>query len=188
MNDSDILELYQSRSEQAIEKTREKYGKLCASVIRGILPNKEDVEEVLSDCLMRAWNAIPPEQPDSLSAYLCRIARNEAINRYKFNAAKKRDATLKTPLNELIDCLPATTPLPDEEAMAQELGRSLNSFLSSLDSLPRNIFMRRYYFSDSIADIALLFSKTQSQVKSSLFRTRRALKLHLIKGGFLNEE
>lgn len=129
MGDDEILQLFFHRVEYAISAVEEKYGRLCRSVARGILKDERDVEECVNDTCMRAWNAIPPEKPRSLEAYLVRITRNLALDRYAYHHSQKRETALTEAYEELEACLPLAKDGPEEAAMVQELQRTLNDFL-----------------------------------------------------------
>lgn len=129
MGDDEILQLFYHRVEYAISAVEEKYGRLCRSVARGILKDERDVEECVNDTCMRAWNAIPPEKPRSLEAYLVRITRNLALDRYAYHHSQKRETALTEAYEELEACLPLAKDGPEEAAMVQELQRTLNDFL-----------------------------------------------------------
>lgn len=182
MNDSEIIALYWERSEAALEATEKKYGKLCRHIAMNILQNSEDAEECVNDTYLGAWNAIPPQKPAVLSAYLCRIARNCALKKYYYNNSKKRNAQVEISLTELENCLVQTTEgaYPFETEIA---AKAISKFLRTLNCESRNVFMRRYWFFDSVSDIADRFSISESKVKSILFRTRGKLKKFLMKEG-----
>lgn len=186
MEDMQILDLFFQRSEQAITTIKEKYGALCLSVARRILLDERDAEECLGDILLKVWNAIPPERPASLPAYLSRIARNAALDRYAYNHAEKRSTSLTGAFEELEGCLASSF---DMEFLAQtrEFRRFLNNFLGTLKKENRIYFVRRYWYGDSIADIARVFQVSEEKVKSSLFRTRNRLKSALEKEGITYE-
>ena len=124
MGDDEILQLFYHRVEYAISAVEEKYGRLCRSVARGILKDERDVEECVNDTCMRAWNAIPPEKPRSLEAYLVRITRNLALDRYAYHHSQKRETALTEAYEELEACLPLAKDGPEEAAMVQELQRT----------------------------------------------------------------
>lgn len=154
MGDDEILQLFYHRVEYAISAVEEKYGRLCRSVARGILKDERDVEECVNDTCMRAWNAIPPEKPRSLEAYLVRITRNLALDRYAYHHSQKRETALTEAYEELEACLPLAKDGPEEAAMVQELQRTLNDFLRAQPEDARRFFLRRYWYGESIAEIA----------------------------------
>ena len=181
MEDRHIIELFFDRNEQALALTQQKYGKLCHSVAWNILGNREDTEECLNDTYLQAWNAIPPERPARLGAYLCRIARNLAINRYRADRRDKRGAgETAMALDELSECIAdENTPPADEIALRD----AINTFLRALPDTVCHIFVQRYWYVRPIADIAKEFGMTESRVKMILHRTRNRLREHLTKEG-----
>ena len=184
MNDEEIVRLYYERSEDGIAQSEQKYGRLCRRVIRRILPDERDAEECLSDVWIRTWNSIPPEKPRVLGAFLARIARNLALNRYKAKSAQKRQGdALALSLDELDDCAPALSS-PDDEAMAAELGRSISAFLRTQSEEVRSMFILRYFYCEPVEALAARFHCGESRIKTTLLRTRRKLKEHLIKEGY----
>ncbi len=177
--DEQIVALFWARDEVAIAKTSEKYGHLCMSVALNILHNEQDAEECVSDTYLNLWNTIPPERPRNLTAFVCRITRNIALNRFDYNCAQKRSGRVVS-LTDLADTLPDTALLPMED---EELGKHLAAFLATEKALARKVFIRHYWFSDGIADIAARYSLTESKVKSMLFRTRNRLRRYLTEKG-----
>ncbi len=182
MEDSQIIDLLFERSEQAIAVLSEKYEKLCRKTAVNILRNEEDVRECLNDVWFAVWNAIPPHSPDNLKAFLLRIVRNTAVKRYHANTAVKRNSFYDVALQELADCLPDTNDV--EQVLAgTELENLINSFLATQKSENRIIFVRRYYFSDSIPQIAERMHLSQNNVSVRLNRIRKALRTFLEKEG-----
>lgn len=181
MDDRQILDLYWARSETAISETAKQYGRYCHYIAYNILRNDEDSEECVNDAYWKAWEAIPPQRPRCLSAFLGTITRNLALDRYKRRKAEKRgNGLLPLTLDELLECVPAsddTTRIIEEMVLAD----ILNRFLASLSADARNIFMRRYYYFNSIQEIAADFHISQSKVKMSLLRSRSILRKHLEK-------
>lgn len=182
MDDSQILQLYFDRDEHAIAETSRKYGSLCFRIAGNILQNHEDVEECVNDVYLQLWNAIPPLRPASFSAYICRVARNLALKRFESIHAEKRSSDMTVPLSEI------EAFLPDEQALShaerEELRSLLRLFLSGETAETRNVFIRRYWFFDSVHDIAEQYSISESKVKSMLFRTRKRLRRYLEREGF----
>lgn len=179
MDDHEIIELYWKRAESAISETQQKYGSYCRSIAYGILQNHEDSEECVSDTWLRAWEAMPPQRPNKLSAFLGRITRNLALDKYDYNRAAKRNGPMDQLLSELSECIPEKR---DDYAQV-ELAQILSGFLRELPRERRNLFLRRYWYCESIEELAKRYSMSQSAVKSSLFRTRSKLKAHLEKEG-----
>lgn len=186
MDDGKIIELFWSRSQEALERTREKYGALCGSLAGRLLRSAEDVEECVNDAYMALWDAIPPARPDHLGAYLSRIVRNLAMTRLDYLTAEKRNREAEVSFEELSECVGGGTD-PAELYQGKALGEAMAAFLRTRDPDSRRYFLRRYYFFDSVKEIARHFGVSESKVKLKLFRTRNALKEYLIKEGFLYE-
>ncbi|MCH4887021.1 sigma-70 family RNA polymerase sigma factor [Acidaminobacter sp. JC074] len=187
MNDSSIIELFIKRSEQAITMTAEKYGKYLNKISWNILHNHEDVEECVNDTYLSAWKQIPPDKPERFLPYLGRITRALSLNKYNYYKAKKRNSQFDMVLSELEDCLMATETV-ESSLDAMELSKAINTFLKSIKKEHRIIFVRRYWYSDSIKDIAKIRQTSESNVKSILFRVRKKLESYLIKEGVLDEQ
>ena len=178
--DEAIVNLYFDRSEEAIAACQIKYGKSCHTVAYNILHSDEDAEECVNDTWLRAWNAIPPERPARLGAWLSAVTRHLALTRYEHKTAAKRYGGMEASLEELSECVTAgSLTLADEVAMSQ----AINSFLASLPTRTRMIFMRKYWYMDSIADIAAAMGMGESAVKVTLHRTRARFRKHLDKEG-----
>ena len=181
MDDQKIIELYFARDEQAIRETDVKYGRLCHRIAYNILNNHEDSEECVNDTYVGVWNAIPPVRPDNLMAFVCRITRNLSLKRLEYMKREKRSRAVLVSLTELEEVLPDNRIAPD--AGDEEIGRLISEFLRGQKEEIRNVFIRKYYFFDSIEDIAKRYLFTESKVKNMLFRTRNKLKEFLIKEG-----
>ena len=179
MNDTRIIELFFERSEQAIKELDSKYGKVFYSLAFKILNNHNDVEECVNDSYLGAWNAIPPTKPKSLLAFVCKIVRNISLKRYEQNTAAKRNSHYDVAMEELEDCLASTTTI-EEEIAEQELTKIIESFLDSLSKENRVIFLRRYWFSDTYADIAKQVGLTENNVSVRLTRIRKELREYLL--------
>lgn len=183
MEDRQIIALYNERSEAALSETAAKYGKYCHTIAYNILYNEEDSEECVNDTWLRAWEVIPPQYPNRLSAFLGKITRNLALNRYKQNVAKKRGGgQVMFALEELAECVPGTD---NAEAAAEEalLIETLNRFLADLPAEKRKLFLRRYWYLCSVKEIAEDFGMSESNVKMTLLRIREQLKSALEKEG-----
>lgn len=178
MDDNEIIELFFARSEQAIEALRKKYGKLCAQIARGILHNEQDAEETISSSYLKLWNAIPPKRPQSLCGYLCRTVRNTALNTADSNQRKKTDFIQ----SELAEVIPDRFTVEGAYDSAQT-AHYINNFLESTAKKPRIIFVMRYYYNQSVKQIADSMSMSEGAVKTQLSRTRAALKEHLAERG-----
>ena len=183
MDDHEIVDLYWQRDEHAIEATAAKYESYCMKISQNILSDRADSEENVNDTYLHAWQAMPPQRPAILSAFLGKIARNLALNRYKARSAQKRQGdAFALSLDELDDCAPALSS-PDDEATAAELGRSISAFLRTLLEETRSIFLRRYWYCDATADIAARYGLTESKVRVTLHRTRGKLAAYLQERG-----
>lgn len=181
MKDDEIISQFFARDEDAIEQTRQKYGRLIKSVAMGILHSDEDAEECENEVYLRVWNSIPPTIPKYLSAYLCKISRGVAIDRYNYNHAAKRGEALS--IDELSVFLSGGESAEDS-LTESELTKLLNSFLKSQDYNTRVIFLRRYWFADSIKEIAQRLHLNAGTVKVRLSRTNKKLREYLKKNGY----
>ena len=183
MDDSQIIELYWARSESAIAETDRKYGPYCRTIARNILHSDEDAEECVNDAYLGVWNAIPPQRPTFFAAFIGKITRNLSLHRYQKNhAAKRGGGETGLLLSELEGCLDSPGSL-DETMDSRSVGELLDRFLEGLPKEHRVIFVRRYWYADPIADIALRMNMGQSRVTSILFRTRNKLQKFLEKEG-----
>lgn len=181
--DSEIIDLFNERSERALVEVSKKYGRVCRKVSRNILNNDLDAEECVNDAFLGAWNTIPPQKPNPLLTYICRVVRNLSIKKYHANTSIKRNSFYDTALDELEECLASSKSI-ERELDAQELTLLLDSFLDTLDKESRMIFVRRYWYSDSIPDIAASFQISNNNATVRLFRTREKLKKYLRKAGY----
>lgn len=181
MEDSQIIDLYWVRDEQAISQTHQKYGSRLYALSYRILGSREDSEECVSDTYLKAWDTIPPQRPSFFLAYLSKICRFLSLGKLDWNTAAKRTADMEALSSELALCIPGRSPEADLEA--EEVGRLITRFLDSQSQESRLIFMRRYWFADAIADIARRYGISESKVKTRLHRTREKLKEFLEKEG-----
>jgi len=182
MEDKDIIALFWARAEEAIAETARKYGGYCRTIIQRILSDDGDVEECLSDTYWGAWNAMPPQRPRVLSPLLGRIARNAALDRYDYRRAKKRYGPFEAVLEELGECVGGdTTAAAVDYAL---LGEAIGGYLARLGAVQRQVFLRRYWYCDSLEEIAGRYGFTVSKVKSMLHRTRQGLRVYLREEGF----
>lgn len=185
MEDKQIVSLYWARSEAAISETANKYGKYCSCIAYNILHNAEDCGECVNDTYLMAWQAMPPKRPERLSAFLGKITRNLALNKYERSTAQKRGhGQVPLALDELAECIPANRDL---ENVVDDilLGEIFNRFLSELQAEARKLFMRRYWYLSPIKEIAADYGISESKVKMVLLRSRNALKLILEKEGIV---
>lgn len=183
LEDNKIIQLYFNRSEQAIVETERKYKSMLFSISYRILKNKMDVEECLNDVYLAAWETIPPQNPNPLTTYLIRIVRNISINKYYKNSATKRNSYYDLTLNELEDCFSDVESV-EEKYEVKELASAISLFLDKMDKKSRLLFVRRYYFADSMEDLSRKFSLTENNVSVRLYRIRKKLKKYLKKGGY----
>ena len=184
MTDSEIINLFFERSEQAITELAKKHGSAVAGVARNILGNEQDAEECVNDTYLGAWNAIPPHKPNPLRTFVCKIARNLATMKYHSNTAEKRNSHYDVALDELEECLSESDTV-EVEYDAKELSQAINAFLSTLNYTDRFIFVRRYWYSDSPEEIARMADSTPNSVNVRLYRLREKLKHYLVKEGLL---
>ena len=184
LDDNKIIDLLESRNQLAISAIESKFGAYCTKISMNILSDVQDSEEVTSDTYMQVWNTIPPTKPSSLMAYIAKITRNLAINKLKArNSQKRGGGTTTLSFDELDICTPADIRV-ENEAEVKLLSRHISDFLYTQKEDARNIFVRRYFYCDSIDDIAKIFSFSESKVKSTLMRTREKLKAYLEKEGY----
>ena len=185
MDDTQIVELFLRRDEAAIRETAEKYGSRLNSLAFSVVKDRETAEECVEDTYMEAWNSIPPHEPGGyLSAFLARITRHVALNCCRDRSRLKRSAFLCELSEELEQCLPS----PDDiECRMDDIafGEVLNGFLGSLKEESRNIFLRRYWYLDPIADISRRYGLSESKVKTTLFRCRKQFRKYLEKEGYV---
>ncbi|WP_301108852.1 sigma-70 family RNA polymerase sigma factor [Sporosarcina sp.] len=182
MEDENIVDLYLQRSGQAILETKKKYGAYCRVVARNVLSNRLDIEECENDTYLAAWNTIPPTIPRKLSVFLGRITRNIALDKHSYNTAKKRNREFEVILAELEECI-ASIHTVETEYEAGETANYINQFLYTIDEQSRNLFIKRYWYSNSIEELSRQFNMSSSKVKSILFRTRNKLRFYLEREG-----
>ena len=184
MEDHRIIELYWQKNEDAIKETDCKYGAYCFAIANNILHNTEDSEECVNDTWLSAWNAIPPQKPRILQMFLAKITRNLSFNRFIARSAKKRGGgEIILVLDELAECIAGEADV-EREYDAKELGQCIRLFVRTLPKRDGNIFVRRYFFTEPIWEIAKRYDLTENNVMVILSRTRKKLKTQLIKEGF----
>ena len=181
MEDTKIIELFWERNEQAVQETDTAYGRKLYVLSNNILNNREDAEESVSDTYMETWKSIPPKRPKYFYAFLASICRNMSFNRLDWRMASKRNAEVVALSQEMEMCIPDTRQ--DGEMDRRELRRVLESFLDGLTKESRLIFLRRYLYVDTVAEIAARYGISESKVKTQLHRTRAKLHTHLAKEG-----
>ena len=183
MEDEQILELFFTRSEDALEQVKEKYGKACMHLLRNLLQNEQDAEECANNAYLALWNTIPPQRPQNLLAYLLKLARNQGLRRITYYHAQRRENKQVVALEELESCIASgetTEQALDRKLLEEEVDR----FLRALPKEDRLLFLRRYWFCDSLEELMGLFGWPQSKIKSKLFRLRARLRKHLQQEGF----
>lgn len=184
MTDQEIITLFFQRNERAIEQTQIKYGAYCQKIAGRILQDPRDCEECFSETLLRVWNSIPPKKPSNFKLYIAAITRNLAFSSFRKMTAQKRGGTeVELALNELSECL-SSAETPEGAVLVQELGNVINRFLATLPLRDRNIFLRRYFFTESTKDIAVRYKLRESNIHMILSRTRGKLKRYLQEGGY----
>ena len=185
MEDSQIIELYWQKNAEAIRETSAKYGSYCYRIADSILNSPEDSEECVNDTWLHTWNAIPPQRPGVLRLFLARVTRNLALDRYSARRAEKRGGgEMALVLDELAECLPGGADV-ERDFEARELGERIRRFVRELPEREGNVFVRRYFFAESAAEIGERYGMTENHVCVMLSRTRRKLKTKLKKEGFL---
>ena len=177
MTDQEIIALYFARDEQAIVETDRQYGQTCMRTAMRILDSRSDAEECVNDTYLKAWNSIPPERPNVLAAFLCRITRNLAITRYRAAHRHKRNKDLELSLTELAECIPAT----EEDGTLRYL---IDSFLRSADELDRRLFLGRYFHNYTARRMATVYGISENAVSLRLFKMREKLRAYLEKEGY----
>ena len=182
MEDEKIIELLFARDEMGLKYTEEKYDPLYRSVLRQALTDKLDIDECANDVLMSIWNTIPPNWPIHFPSYICRIARRIGINRFKFNTRKKRNSQCNVLLSELEGCIPARSRAEDR-LEAKQLHQVLNTFLRELDPQTRVLFIRRYFFMESMKEMASRYAVSTNFIAVRLHRARNVLRNLLEKEG-----
>lgn len=181
MKDREIVRLFLRRDEAAIEQVQQAYELYCRSIVSRILRDETDVSECVNDVWLAAWNSIPPNEPERLATYLGKLARNIAIDRVRANGAQKRCAEqYALSLDELAEVI-SDGGSPEQQAQHRELERAIGEFVRGLPELQRRVFLCRYWYLDSLAEIGARFGYSDSKVKSMLHRTREKLKRYLQK-------
>jgi len=184
MEDEAIVSLYWERSEQAINETEQKYGRFCYAIAYNLLHNTEDAAESVNDTYLEAWNSMPPHKPNSLTAFLGRITRHLSVDRWRSTHAEKRGGgEYPLLLTELSECIPSKTSV-EQQVESKELAETVNRFLRGLSNEKQQVFLRRYWYGDSMEELAAKFGFSVSKVKSMLFHTRERLRERLKKEGF----
>ena len=187
MEDNCIVDLYWARNESAIEETKIKYGRYCYTIAYNVLGNKEDADESVNDTYLVAWNSIPPNKPKPLAAYLGKLARNISLKKWRDKTRVKRGGgQADVTLSELGECITDGSSI-EEKMEEKELAAIVNDFVKNLPDEERRIFVRRYWYMDSVEDIAKRFDCGKSKIKMKLLRTRNKLSERLKKEGLTYE-
>lgn len=188
MEDEKIIEMYQKRDETAIALTMQKYGSLCHSIAYSVLSNREDAEECVNDAWMKAWNSIPPLRPDNLKAWLGKVVRNLALDRWKRDNAKGKESSMEQVfsmeqmMEELGECIPDNCD-PGNEVERSELIRYLERWLKNLPPDDSQLFLRRYWYGERVKDLAEEWGESAAGVTMRLSRLRSKLKKSMEKEG-----
>ena len=185
MEDTKIIDLFFARNEDAIAETDAAYGRKLFALSHRILNNQEDAEESVSDTYMKVWDIVPPQRPKFFYAFLASICRHLSLHKVDWRMAAKRNAEIISLTQEMEMCIPDTTQ--DRILEGKELGRVMNTFLESLPKDSRLIFLRRYWFGDSVKEIAALYAMTPGAISVRLSRLRDGLRDYLTKEGFFHE-
>ncbi len=182
MEDEKIMDLYWQREESAVAETAKKYGHYCQTIAYNILNDYEDAMECENDAYIALWNTIPPKRPLYFKAFLASVVRNISFSKYDYNSAKKRNSRFDLVLSELEECLVTKEDVASSYEEG-EIATYISDYLKTLEKTKRQVFVRRYYYSDSIAMISRQFGISESKVKSMLFRIRNNLRRYLEKEG-----
>lgn len=184
MEDNEIVQLFLRRDERALKETQNKYERLCRSIAENILKSRTDAEECVNDAYLKVWNSIPPHEPKSLAAFIARIAKTTALDIYDtYHAEKRGGGEGYVPLDDLSDII-ASGDSVESSAETRELLAEINAFLSTLPSERRKMFVNRYWYFYSTAELAKMYGMREHGIVAALSRTRKALKEYLRKRGF----
>lgn len=186
MDDGEIIELLRLRNEQAISEIKQKYEKLLYHIAGKVLSQREDIEECVSEVWYAVWNSVNVREINDLRLYLCRLAKNSAVNRLGYNTAQKRNPDFSVSLDELADCIPDGTDIEDNVSSSM-LGAAISRFLRSEKEKSRRIFIRRYWYCDTVSEIAQMYGISEKNAAVQLFRTRKRLREFLRKEGYISE-
>ncbi len=176
MEDKEIIDLLFARSDNALDELSEKYSRLYKGILGKMLCDACDAEECANDVLLAVWNSIPPNRPDHLPAYLCRIARNVGVNRIRYNTRQKRDSGYTVMLSELEDCIPDQKGSDGLNTEGAYIRSALSDFLRGLDAETRILFIRRYIYLETVTSLAERFELSENHISVKLFRAIKKLK------------
>lgn len=184
MTDSEIIELYNQRDERAIRETQTAYGRYCEKIARNILGDEQEALECVNETLLKAWENIPPEQPQILSAYLATLTRNYALLCYRRGAAAKRGkGSAPLVLEDFAELIPSSTNV-ERIAEHHEIIAEINRYLEALPEVNRTVFVLRFFCFESIPDIADRLGLKKKAVSATLYRTKKQIRKHLDKEGY----
>lgn len=184
MDDEKIIKLYWDRNEEAITESERKYGTYCAAIAKNILGSNHDAEECVNDTWLKAWQSMPPHRPNLLSVFLGKITRNLSLSRWRYASAEKRGSGQRELVLEELEQVISGKDSVEQEIDRKELLGAINAFLTALPEKKRSIFLCRYWYMDSVGEIALRFGMTENAVSVTLNRLRKKLKEYLLEGGF----
>lgn len=185
MQDHEIVKLYWNRDEAAILASSDKYGSRLLRIADQILDDIETAKECENDTYLQAWNRIPPDDPSEyFFSFLARITRHLSLDEWRRRHAVKRSGIVVELSQELEQCVSGRDDSAEQEVLARELGKTISDFLRTLPREHRQMFLRRYWYMDSVADVADSFLCSESKVKTVLFRVREKMKKHLEKEGY----
>lgn len=182
MTDEEIIALLEKRDNKGLSELSKKFTRLIMKITRGILSSQTDAEECTNDTLFAVWNAIPPDNPNNLAAYICKIARRKTLNRLRYNTAPMRNSDL---LTELDECLPSNARSVEEAAELSELTKALNGWLDTLSERNKRLFMERYFNAQTIDKAAKSCSMSLTAATTALSRMRASLKTYLYERSLL---
>ena len=184
MTDEKIVQLYWDRDESAVAETQSKYGRYLTKIAYNILTDMEDSMESVNDTYLYAWKSIPPHRPGVLSTYLAKITRRVAIDRVrKMHREKRIPSEYTFSLSELNDCVSSQNET-EQQVELEELGKAINAYLKTISPEARRLFVGRYFFMDSLKDVARYCGMSEAKAKSMLYRTRCGLKAYLEQEGY----
>lgn len=183
MDDKEIVDLLYNRDERGVKAAQDKFSKLVMNICRGLLHSKDEAEQCTNDTLLRLWEAIPPDRPENLTGYICKIARRLTLNCLRYNTAQMRNSDL---LTELDECLPSDCSV-EKQAELSELTETLNIWLRSLPEKQQRLFTLRYFYAYGVKEAAKVCGMSKTAATTALMRMRESLKSYLIERGMFND-
>ncbi len=178
-SDNEIVELLYSRDERGVKAAQDKFSKLVMNICRGILSSSDEAEQCANDTLLKLWEAIPPDRPENLTGYICKIARRLTLNRLRYKTAQMRNSDL---LTELDECIPSNYSV-EQQAELSELSEALNEWLRGLPEKQQQLFTLRYFYAYGVKETALACKMSKTAVTTALMRLRESLKTYLTERG-----